>query len=234
MPRCARPGAHDALLEAARDEFARRGLERARVEDISRRARLSKGAFYLHFRTKEDAFREILQRFLGAIEEQAERRNDAEARFLRETAGAPPDLARRLEFECAFDTEVLELLWRNRRIVAAMDGAGGHRYARLVADFRERMRAVVARNIASSQLAGQLRPDADPAVLGDVIVGAFEAYARRLVPVKEKPDLAAWARSFLLVLYLGMLDRAPAPSEPRRLLPTDPDPLVKRAARSRR
>ena len=204
MARPARPGAHDALLESARDEFARRGLENARVEDIARRARLSKGAFYLHFRTKDDAFREILQRFLGAMEEQAARRHDAEQRF-RESSGArPPELAERLDFECSCDVEMLELMWRNRKLVAVIDGAGGHRFSRTLRDFRERMRAIVSRNLADSQASGHLRPEIDPAVTSDVVVGTYEAYVRRMSDMKQKPDLAAWARAFLLLLYGGM------------------------------
>lgn len=220
MSRPARPGAHDALLEAARDEFARRGLENARVEDIARRARVSKGAFYLHFRTKDDAFREILQRFLGAIEEQAARRSEAAARFRDQVGARAPDLAERLEFECACDTELLELMWRNRRISAVIDGAGGHRFARMLRDFRERMRAIVSRNLGDAQASGDLRPDTDFAVLGDVIVGAFEAYARRMGEMKDKPDLAAWARAFHAVLYEGIARRpAQAAAPDRRAAP---------------
>src|SRR5512145_2539732 len=115
MARPPRPGAHEALLDAAREEFARVGLERARVEDIARRAGISKGAFYLHFRTKDDAFREMLQRFLGALEDHARRRHEVEERLAREARGAPA-AARREQFEaeCASDAELLELLWRNR------------------------------------------------------------------------------------------------------------------------
>ena len=87
MARPPRPGTHQALLDAARDEFARHGLERARVEDVSRRAGVSKGAFYLHFRSKEEAFEQIVQRFIGALEEQAHRRHEAEERFTAEHAG---------------------------------------------------------------------------------------------------------------------------------------------------
>ena len=216
MARPARPGAHDAILEAAREEFARRGLENARVEDVARRARVSKGAFYLHFRTKDDAFREILQRFLGAMEEQAARRHDAEERFLERSSAQAPGLAERLEFECACDTEMLELMWRNRRIIAVIDGAGGHRFARMLRDFRDRMRGMVARNLADARDCGHLRPDVDPAVTGDVIVGSYEAYVRRMSYMKEKPDLAAWSRAFLALLYGGISDRPEQAAAPGR------------------
>src|SRR5690242_13676194 len=84
MPRRSRPGAREALLDAARQEFARVGLERARVEDVARKAGISKGAFYLHFATKDEAFREILQRFLGALEDHARRRREVEERLWRD------------------------------------------------------------------------------------------------------------------------------------------------------
>jgi AcrR family transcriptional regulator len=214
MPRPARPGAHDDLLEAARAEFARRGLDRARVEDIARRARISKGAFYLHFRTKQDAFAELLQRFLGALEEHARRRHDAEERFAREHGGGAPDLARFLEFECALDKELLDVLWRNRHMIAALDGAAGKLYARLVGDFRRRMRSLIANRILDKQRAGRLRPDVDPEVIGDIVVGTYEDFARRMADMTERPDLAAWVRSFLVVLYEGILER-PSPRRAR-------------------
>ncbi len=213
MPRPASAGAHDALLDAARDEFARRGFDRARVEDIARRARVSKGAFYLHFRTKGEAFSEIVQRFLGALEDHALRHQDVEERMLRDSVSDDPDAAaRRMAAECAIDADLLDLLWRNRLIVSAVDGASGKLSRSLLADFRARMRALVARRILEGQGAHGLRRDVDPDVIGDIIVGTYEDFARRMVDMKEKPDLMAWSRSFLLVLYEGMLDR-PEPGE---------------------
>src|SRR5512143_2070649 len=139
VTRPSRAGARQAVLGAARDEFARRGVERARVEDIARRAGISKGAFYLHFRTKADAFREILQRFLGALHDHALRREEVERRIAREAAGADgASLSRRLDAECAIDVDLLELLWRNRRILAAVEGTGAAASEALGGDFRRR------------------------------------------------------------------------------------------------
>jgi len=225
MPRLARPGAHDALLDAARVEFARRGLDGARVEDIARRAGLSKGAFYLHFRTKEEAFAEILQRLLGALEEHARRRHEA-VRELDAAAdrdpGDPAAAERRLELECRLDTDLLGLLWLNRHLLAAFDTAGGPASVRRVGDFRRRMRALVALRISDRQRAGDLRSDVDPEVLGDLVVGTYEAFVRRMVDLPARPDLAAWVRSFTRVVYEGLLapraSRVPAapPSTARR------------------
>ncbi len=205
MPRTADPTVHETLLDAARAEFGRMGLERAKVEDMVRRAGISKGAFYLHFQTKEDAFREILQRFLGAIEDHARRREEAECRFeeaLRQQGGA--DLEKALDFECGADAELLEIMWRNRQILAAVDSAGG-RSTKLVADFRRRIRALVAERISRRQVPGGLRRDVDPEVVADAIVGAYETFGRRMVDMKERPDLPAWARSLLRLVYQGVM-----------------------------
>jgi AcrR family transcriptional regulator len=198
-PRKANPDAHEALIEAARDEFARSGVDGARVEDIARRAGVSKGAFYLHFRSKEAVFSEILQRFLGVLADHAHRRED----LICAIGGPEPRLREILARECASDAELLEALWRNRKIVAALDSMGPA--APLVHDFRRRMRALVAGRIEDRQRDGTLRSDLDPHALGDVILGSYEAFARRMVELKEKPDLLRWARVFQSAFYTGAL-----------------------------
>ncbi len=221
MGRPPRPDLHEALLEAARAEFAARGLERARVEDITRRAGASKGAFYLHFASKEEAFDEILQRFMGALEDQARSREEAEDCFRRDHAGRPDAELRPLqvEFDCQVDLALLETLWRNRQMLAVIESAGGGRYHRTIDEFRRRMQRFVSDRMAAKQAAGWIRRDADPAVLGDILVGTYEGFARRMVELKDRPDLEGWLRSFTDVLYDGMLERpraAAAPSPSRR------------------
>lgn len=206
MARRPTPGAHEALLDAAREEFARVGLARARVEDVARRAGISKGAFYLHFKTKDDAFRELLQRYMGALEDHARRRHEVEERLWRDVGRDPRRLPEVFEAECAEDVALLEFMWRNRQVLAALDGAGKP-YRELVAAFRARMLGLVAARIAERQRAGVLRPDFDPEVFGDIVVGSYEDLARRMADMREKPDLATWTRTFLVVLYEGILAR---------------------------
>jgi AcrR family transcriptional regulator len=206
VARSADPRAYEALLDAAREEFARHGPDEARVEDIARRAGVSKGAFYLHFRTKHDAFEVILQRFFGAMEEHARRRAALEGEAERLAAeGAPA--AKVLEREARADVELLELLWSHRQILSGLDGAGGSFWARYADRFRERMRALVAGRILERQGEGRLRRDVDPAVVADVLVGTFEDFGRRMAAMRQKPDFAAWARSFHVLLHDGLLER---------------------------
>lgn len=215
MARRPDPGAHEALLDAARAEFARVGVERARVEDVARRAGISKGAFYLHFRRKEDAFRELLQRFMGALEDHARRRQEVEERIWREVARDPARLGEAFEAECAEDVALLDLMWRNRQITAALDGAA-RPFRQLVAAFRRRMLDLVAGRIAERQRAGVLRPDFDPLVFAEIVVGCYEDLARRMAEMREKPDLAGFTRTLLVVLYEGTLPRPAAAGAPPR------------------
>jgi AcrR family transcriptional regulator len=52
-----RPG---EILAAALEVFAERGFQAARLEEVARRAGVSKGALYLYFETKADLFRAVV------------------------------------------------------------------------------------------------------------------------------------------------------------------------------
>jgi AcrR family transcriptional regulator len=61
------------ILEAATEVFAEKGLVAARLEDIARRAGVSKGTIYLYFPNKEELFREMVRQLVIANIERAER-----------------------------------------------------------------------------------------------------------------------------------------------------------------
>src|SRR5712692_808680 len=81
MARPADPNAKEAVVAAARAEFARRGLRGARIEDITAACGLSKGAFYLHFESKEALFRERVTAFREATDRLTASRMTAIQRF---------------------------------------------------------------------------------------------------------------------------------------------------------
>ncbi|MFZ5624034.1 MAG: TetR/AcrR family transcriptional regulator [Gemmatimonadota bacterium] len=51
----------DEILDAAWAVFAEQGFARARLEDVARRAGVSKGTVYLYFDSKETLFREVIR-----------------------------------------------------------------------------------------------------------------------------------------------------------------------------
>ncbi|HKO15378.1 MAG TPA: TetR/AcrR family transcriptional regulator [Gemmatimonadaceae bacterium] len=60
------------IIEAALEVFGERGLSGARLEDIAKRAGLSKGTIYLYFPNKEELFREVVRLTVIAQIERAE------------------------------------------------------------------------------------------------------------------------------------------------------------------
>ncbi len=61
------------ILDAAFEVFAERGLASARLDDIAKRAGLSKGTIYLYFPNKEELFREVVRRTVISHIERGER-----------------------------------------------------------------------------------------------------------------------------------------------------------------
>ena len=53
------------ILEAALHEFARHGFSAARMEDVARNARVSKGTVYLYYPTKQALFEALVRRDVG-------------------------------------------------------------------------------------------------------------------------------------------------------------------------
>jgi AcrR family transcriptional regulator len=53
------------ILEAALAVFAEKGFAAARMDEIARRARVSKGTIYLYFPSKEAVFKALLQEMIG-------------------------------------------------------------------------------------------------------------------------------------------------------------------------
>jgi AcrR family transcriptional regulator len=52
------------ITEAALAAFAEKGYASTRVEDVARRAGVSKGLLYLYFKTKEDLFKAVIRSFV--------------------------------------------------------------------------------------------------------------------------------------------------------------------------
>ena len=67
----------EQILNAALVEFGERGLAGTRLEDIAKRAGLSKGTIYLYFPNKEAVFREMVRHIVVSQLELREREYDA-------------------------------------------------------------------------------------------------------------------------------------------------------------
>lgn len=187
MPRPGDPSARTRLLSAARRVFVEHGLDRAKVEEITAAAGLSKGAFYLHFRTKEDAFKQILS---GALAELGKLLADAEAAQRVWSERGLESVA-----ECWFeqDLRIFESLWKHRAIMRlVLDGGGSPDYQHLIELFAETAEQTTERLVRFGIDQGYYRPEIDPRHAATFVAGGYDRLARRLVRAKKKPDLAAW------------------------------------------
>ena len=118
MSRPADPLAKAKLLRAARQVFAMVGLTEARVEDIAKRAEVAKGSFYLHFKSKEQAFHEIVDHFLAALQEATDKYHPDCVR------AADLPVEETMDMFMAHDLEILECLWANRDIMCMIYRGG--------------------------------------------------------------------------------------------------------------
>jgi AcrR family transcriptional regulator len=67
-----------ALLDAAAEAFVDRGFAEASLDDIARGARLTKGALYHHFASKQELFRAVFEEVEAEMIEAARRAGDGE------------------------------------------------------------------------------------------------------------------------------------------------------------
>ena len=99
------------ILDAALEVFGERGLAGARLDDIARRAGVSKGTIYLYFPNKEELFREVVRAIVvDRLREAAARAGEGDPvdelkRYMR----AHWDFVRSPEFQTIFKLVTSEL-----------------------------------------------------------------------------------------------------------------------------
>lgn len=230
MARPADPRSREVLIAAARAEFARAGLRGARVEDITAACGLSKGAFYLHFESKEALFGELVGGFQAEISRCSEDRTRTMEAFAQEHGPlASADVARRtrkftrmLELERTLDCQTLEVMWTYRDVLGVLiGGSQGTPFEKVVWAMTELEVQRIASEFGGEQSKGACRTDVPPEVFGALIVGTYLLLAQRMIALPEKPDLASWAVSIQKLVREGSLParalQSPlSPHRPRR------------------
>jgi AcrR family transcriptional regulator len=187
MPRPSDPFARSRLLAAAEAVFLEKGLDRAKVEDITQLATLSKGAFYLHFKSKEAAFREVLSSALAAIGESLDRMS--ESRGLWSTMSSEELIA----FWYSHDLELFEYLWERRALMRlVLQGGGSPDYAHLTELFVARAEAVVGLFVEHGILSGHFHELFNTNYVATFMAGGWDRVARRIILEDAPPDLPRW------------------------------------------
>ena len=216
MARTADPTAKDSLIAAARAEFARRGLRGARVEDITAACGLSKGAFYLHFETKEGLFKLLVDEFLAGLGSCTKGRFEAVKRFVEEHGALAardfrernPKLQQFVELECQEDLRALELMWQFRDVLDVLiSGCQGTVFEGTLWQILDAEQARVVENHRQLQGTGCLRADVPPEIFGALIVGTYLLVGKQMARATEKPDLESLARTLQQLIREGSVPR---------------------------
>jgi AcrR family transcriptional regulator len=189
------------LLRAAEAEFAEHGLASAKVEAITARAGVSKGAFYLHFDSKEDCFRLIVETFIAHFATCIE-----PPPYL--SAELPAAVDKFEEMVRPHDLAILDFCWQNRSLLRMLlAGGGGTPYAYLVEEFRERSRKQSEDWIRRGIEHGLYRRDIDAEIVSALVAGAYDCLVRDLIRLEKKPDIEAWSRQLFDLFTRGLLAR---------------------------
>lgn len=186
MSRVADPLAKVTLLRAAEEVFAERGLAGAKVEEIARRAALSKGAFYLHFDSKEAALKQVVESFL------------ARCGALFASPSSYPDLPEEpldaLDFWIEVDIQVFEFLWQNKAILRILDTCGGQ-YDYLVLAFRAEIAQRTREWVDHWRSVDLFRHDVDAELAAVLMGGAYHELAMKMktsIDGDRRPPLEQW------------------------------------------
>jgi AcrR family transcriptional regulator len=185
MARVADPKAKITLLRAAEEVFAERGLGGAKVEEIARRAGVSKGAFYLHFESKEAALKQLVESFLARCQ----------SYFAAPSAypGLPDDPADLLDFTLERDVQIFEFLWQNRAFLRILPSCQGD-LAYLLVAFRADVDRTTREWVDHWREVGIFRPEVPAALAATLMGGAYNELSLRLIGEDRRPPLEGWLR----------------------------------------
>lgn len=230
MARPADPNAHAALVAAARAEFVKNGILKARIEDITQACGLSKGAFYLHFESKEALFRELtcaIQADFERLLTERERASCAllEARGPGEAPLLDVEFARRVaEQDVAADRRLFELMWAWRDVIdVLLRGCQGTQFDGIMWELLDQYLERVQRQFRDLQARRLMRDDVAPELMGMMVLGTYLFVVRRLVQSPDRPDFDELVAGLHEVMARGT-------SAAPRLQRTQPAPRTSRVA----
>lgn len=199
MARPPDPDAKKRLLDAARAEFVAHGLDGARVENIARGAGLSKGAFYLHFPGKVDAFNELVGSVMTQLAQLIS------CTMTEHAPCGPEDSYRFLDQWLQADLRLFEFLIDHRDVVGLiLEGGGSGSTQHLVEEFALQTERQTAAYIRMGIAAGLYRPDLNVDTTASFIAGGYDRVARRLLASPHTQDLSALILSWQQQVIRGI------------------------------
>lgn len=222
MARPADPHARRSLVTAARRAFVHSGIVGARIEDITAACGLSKGAFYLHFKSKEQLFGELVTEFRAGMDRLLEVRKAQMAAFFiehgplsaKDIHGRTDRYEKLVELETRLDRDVLTLLWQYRDVFGVLvSGSQGTGFSGLVWEMAAKEVQRVQDDFEAVKAFGACRTDVPSELFGSMVVGTWLLVAQQMSRLEAPPDLDAWVEALHRLIREGS---APRPSKDKR------------------
>jgi AcrR family transcriptional regulator len=199
MARPADPHAKSALIGAARHQFREHGIMRARIEDITAACGLSKGAFYLHYPSKEALFKDLVDDFGRKMDTLFERRCIEEDTFFAKSGPL-----RRLDFtsgserltaleamQTRHDLMALELMWETRDVIhVLLNGCQGTAFDGVIWHLIDREQQRVVEATDRLKKFGVIRTDVTSEIIAMMLMGVWVLTMRKMVSLAAKPDFS--------------------------------------------
>ena len=169
------------LLDSAFSVFATHGYERATVDEIVRDAGFSKGAFYVHFESKEDLFWAMLE---GRIDYLQDTMRDA-----LDTTQSVADNERRI-LEAIFALDKKDKHWPALFVEFVAHAARNERVREKLHEMYRRWHRFTVEMLEEGRQAGRVRTDIDIKFMASVTMALIEGslMQSRLAPKSVSLD----------------------------------------------
>jgi AcrR family transcriptional regulator len=175
------------ILDAAYEQFCRAGIQRSTMDDVARRASVSRITVYRRFATKDVLVEQVVRREFRRYFDQ----------FLADVARAPTVADRVV---VGFVSS-LRAIRGNRLIGGLLASEPDQVVPSMTSDTLATVSAFVAGQLRREQAAGHVSARLDVDAVAEMMVrvsGSFLAIPSRVVDVHDDDQLAALARRFLV------------------------------------
>jgi AcrR family transcriptional regulator len=183
LGRAAEAQARARLLRAAEDVFAERGVARSDIEEIVRRAGVTRESFHDHFDCKERALDEIVQSWIAACTSLF-----ADPSEYPEVSDDPGAI---LDFVIERDLEMYGFFWRTR-VTLKLLHAHRNEYVSLIDGFKSNMHRRTRAWLEAWRQDGLLRADLDVRLAATLMGGAYQELTMQVIGQESEPPLRAW------------------------------------------
>ena len=171
----------EKLLHSALTVFATHGYERATVDEIVRDAGFSKGAFYVHFESKEDLFWAMLEGRIDYLQDAM--------RGAMDTTQSVADNQRRI-LEAIFALDKQDKHWPALFVEFVAHAARNERVREKLNEMYQRWHRFTVEMLEEGRTAGRVRNDLDLDFIASVTMALIEGslMQSRLAPDSVRLD----------------------------------------------